>query len=51
VFEVLLGFDWSVLQQHLHSHRLSNQPNKMPSSNQNQQQEKVLSSELIFTPQ
>jgi hypothetical protein len=39
------------LQQHLHSQRLSSQPIKPPSRSQNQQQDKALKNELIFTPQ
>ena len=39
------------LQQHLHIKRLSSQPIKPPSNSQNQQQDKELKNEFIFTPQ
>lgn len=50
---VALVFNWLAgsLQQHLHIKRLSSQPIKPPSNSQNQQQDKELKNEFIFTPQ
>lgn len=42
---------WSVLEQHLHKQRLSNQPIKTPKSSQNQQHDNVLKNALIMNPQ